>query len=354
MTDKPELLLASNRRRFLGGLAATAAFTAYAPAIIGARAQAQPLVMVSYGGSYAEALKEVIADPFTKASGIPVQILNTPDLAKVKAQVTSKNVEWDIFDASGPLIMAGSNNNYWEDIDTSIVKTGAIVGGVGRDRVPNYIFCGGIAWNTMGNAAKRPQTFAQLWDTGAFPGRRGFRNRISETLEVALLADGVAPKDLYPLDVERGFKALERIKPHVRKWFEQTPQMVTLIQSSEIDFIYAYPNRIRAAVQTGVPLAFSFEQNVNAFNYMSVLKGSKRKKAAMEYLAFALQPETQAKLAEKLSLAPVLTEATKLMSEDARKWLPNLTSPTNAFIDDEYWGKNYDTLDKRFKEWLLL
>ena len=40
---------------------------------------------------------------------------------------------------------------------------GAIVGGVGRDRVPNYIFCGGIAWNTTGTATKRPQTFAQLW-----------------------------------------------------------------------------------------------------------------------------------------------------------------------------------------------
>ncbi|MBV2145105.1 ABC transporter substrate-binding protein [Falsochrobactrum sp. TDYN1] len=353
MIDKSKLLFVTNRRRVLGGLAATAAFTVSAPAIIRARADTKPLVVVSYGGSYAGALQEVVAKPFTEASGVPVQFLNTPDLAKVKAQVASNNVEWDIFDASGPLIMAGSKNNYWEDIDTSIVKTSSIVGGVGKDRVPNYIYCGGIAWNTNDGKEKRPQTFAELWDVEAFPGRRAFRNRISETLEVALLADGVDPKDLYPLDVERGFKALDRIKPHVRKWFEQTPQMVTLIQSNEIDFIYAYPNRIRAAVQTGVPLAISFKQTVNAFNYMSVLKGSARKKQAMEYIDFALRPETQAKLAEKLSLAPVLTEANKLMSDEARKWLPDVESPLNAFIDDEYWGQNYDALDKRFKEWLL-
>lgn len=341
------------RRTILKTAAASAAFTAFAPAIVG-RAQASPLVMVSYGGSYADALKEVIADPFTKESGVPVLILNTPDLAKVKAQVSSGNVEWDIFDAGGPLIMAGSTNNYWEDLDTSIVNTSKVVGGVGRDRVANYIYCGGIAWNTTGSQKKQPKTFAEFWDAGAFPGRRALRNRVSETLEVALLADGVSPKELYPLDVERGFKALDRIKPHVRKWFEQTPQMVTLIQSNEIDFIYAYPNRIRAAVQSGVPLAYSFEQNVNAFNYMSVLKGSKRKKAAMEYLAFALRPETQAKLAEKLSLSPVVPEAAELMSEEARKWLPDVTSPNNAFIDDEYWGKHYEKLDKRFKEWILL
>jgi putative spermidine/putrescine transport system substrate-binding protein len=341
------------RRTLLKSFAASTAFTAYSPAILSARAQGAPLVMVSYGGSYADALKEVIADPFTKESGVPVQILNTPDLAKVKAQVASGNVEWDIFDASGPLIMAGSKNNYWEDIDASIVNTSKIVGGAGRDRIPNYIFCGGVAWNTTGNTTKQPKNFAQFWDAAGFPGRRAMRNRVSETLEVALLADGVAPKALYPLDVERGFKALDHIKPHVRKWFEQTPQMVTLLQSNEIDFIYAYPNRIRAAVQSGVPLAFSFEQNVNAFNYMSVLKGSKRKKPAMEYLAFALRPDTQAKLAEKLSLAPVVEEAAKLMSDDARKWLPNVASRTNAFIDDEYWGNNYEALDKRFKEWTL-
>ncbi len=342
-----------SRRTILKTAAASAAFTAFAPALIG-RAQGSPLVMVSYGGSYAEALKEVIADPYTKESGVPVQILNTPDIARVKAQVSSGNVEWDIFDAGGPLIMAGSTNNYWEDLDTSIVDTSKVVGGVGRDRVANYIYCGGIAWNTTGSQKKQPKTFAEFWDAGTFPGRRGLRNRVSETMEVALLADGVNPKDLYPLDIERGFKALDRIKPQVRKWFEQTPQMVTLIQSNEIDFIYAYPNRIRAAVQTGVPLAYSFEQNVNAFNYMSVLKGSKRKKEAMGYIAFALRPETQAKLAERLSLSPVVPEAAKLMSDEARKWLPDVTSPKNAFIDDEYWGKNYETLDKRFKEWILV
>lgn len=347
-------VLRANRRDILKTAAAGAAMSLFSPAILRAQADTGPLVMVSYGGSYAEALKDVIADPFTKESGVPVQILNTPDLAKVKAQIDSANVEWDIFDASGPLIMAGSKAGYWEEIDTSVVDTSSVVGGVGSDRVPNYIFSGGIAWNTEGEQAERPKTFAEFWDVEKFPGRRGLRNRVSETLEIALLADGVAPADLYPLDVERGFAALDRIKPHVRKWFEQTSQMVTLIQSNEIDFIYAYPNRIRAAAEEGIPLDFSFEQNVNAFNYMSVLKNSPRKDAAMAYIAFALRPQTQANLAERLSLAPVVEEAAGLMSDEARKWLPDVSSENNVFISDEYWGEHYEELDRRFKEWILI
>ncbi|GAB2899112.1 ABC transporter substrate-binding protein [Paralcaligenes ginsengisoli] len=315
---------------------------------------ANPLVMVSYGGSYADALKTVIADPFSKESGIPVQILNTPDLAKVKAQITSGNVSWDIFDASGPLIMAGSNAGYWEKIDTSIVDTSKVVGGLGPDRVPNYIFCGGVAWNQEQHPSNQPKNFKDFWDVKKFPGHRALRNRVSETLEMALLADGVEPKALYPLDVERGFKSLDRIKPHVRKWFEQTTQMVTLIQSKEIDWIYAYPNRIRVAQESGVPLQFSFAQTLNAFNYMAVLKGAKNRKAAMEYINFALRPEIQAKLADKLGLAPAVKGADAMMSEASRKWLPDVKSPNNVFIDDEYWGKNYATLDKRFKEWILV
>jgi putative spermidine/putrescine transport system substrate-binding protein len=314
---------------------------------------ANPLVLVSYGGSYADALKEVIADPFSRETGIPVQMLNTPDLAKVKAQITSGNVEWDIFDASGPLIMAGSKAGYWEQIDKAIVDTSKLVGGAGPDRVPNYIFCGGVAWNREQHPSKQPRNFKEFWDVKTFPGTRALRNRVSETLEMALLADGVAPKSLYPLDVDRGFKSLDRIKPHVRKWFEQTPQMVTLLQSKEIDWLYAYPNRIRVAQETGVPLDFSFAQTLNAFNYMSVLKGSKNKTAAMQYIAFALRPEVQGKLAEKLGLAPAVKGAESAMSAGARKWLPNVTSPQNVLIDDEYWGKNYETLDKRFKEWIL-
>lgn len=354
MASKPQHTSAVSRRSVLKALSATAVVGIGSLPWIKRAQAADPLIMVSYGGSYADALKEVIASPFTKASGVPVQILDTPDLAKVKAQITSGNVNWDIFDASGPLIMAGSAAGYWEAIDTAIVDTSKVVGGVGKDRVPNYIFCGGVAWNRQQHPKAQPRNFKELWDVEKFPGSRALRNRVSETLEIALLADGVAPAKLYPLDVERGFKSLDRIKPHVRKWFEQTPQMVTLLQSKEIDWIYAYPNRIRVAQESGIPVDFSFDQTLNLFNYMAVLKGSRKRKQAMEYINFALSPRIQANLADKLGLAPVVKGADKLMNEASRRWLPDVNNPNNVFVDDEYWGKHYADLDKRFKEWILI
>ncbi len=33
------------------------------------------------------------------------------------------------------------------------------------------------------------------------------------------MADGVAPDALYPLDVDRAFRKLEQIKPHIAVWW---------------------------------------------------------------------------------------------------------------------------------------
>ena len=51
------------------------------------------------------------------------------------------------------------------------------------------------------------------WDAKKFPGPRGMYNAPTYILEFALIADGVPKDKLYPLDVPRAFKSLDRIKP---------------------------------------------------------------------------------------------------------------------------------------------
>jgi putative spermidine/putrescine transport system substrate-binding protein len=42
-------------------------------------------------------------------------------------------------------------------------------------------------------------------------------------LEIALLADGVAPDKLYPLDLDRAFKKLDTIKKNTIWWATNAP-----------------------------------------------------------------------------------------------------------------------------------
>lgn len=332
------------------------AAAAAAPFILPGRASAaQRISLISWGGGYRKAWEEAFVRPFTKETGIDVVIADTPDLAKVKAQITSGNVEWDVFDSPGAMALAGSKEGYWEPLDKNIVDMSDVFVEYGPDYIPYYSYAGGVAWDPKRFAkGKYPRNFAELFDVAKFPGRRGLRTRISETLDIALLSDGVAPEKLYPLDIERGFKVLDRIKPNVRKWIAETPQTISLLQSNEIDFSFTYSGRVKAAQAEGASIEFSFDETINALNYVTVLKGSKNREAAMRLAAFTLRPDRAAAFADLLGYAPTVKKALPLVSAEARKWMPDMSNPKNVVMSDKWWQENYTSLQKRFSEWLIM
>lgn len=344
----------SSRRRVLAG--AGSAFVA-APFVLrsgGARA-AGNLVFVTWGGTYRTSVEEGLIKPFTKETGIGVTVVDTPDLAKVKAQVMTGNVEWDVFDAPGAMGAGGSKEGYWEPLDPSLFDAADMSIPITKDLMPFYTFAGGIAYDPKRFPdGKHPTTFAEYFDAKAFPGRRTFRNRISETLEAALLADGVSPSRLYPLDVARGFKMLDVIKPDVVKWVESTPQTITLLQTNEADFSYSYASRVKTTrAAGGSPMDFSFKQTLNGLEYLAVLKKAPNRDAAMKFVAFAMRPDRQAAVMELLGNTPVSKKAFPMLSAETRKWLPNMESEQNVLMNDAWWSDNLDKLTRRFKEWSL-
>lgn len=345
------------RRKFLQGAGATLLSGAIgAPMLITSRKSmaAGNLVMVSWGGNYHQGVEEALAKPFEKEFGVHVTLVDTPDLAKVKAQVMTNNVQWDVFDAVGPMAMTGSKNGYWEPLDPALFNTKDLIAPMTREAVPFYGFTGGICWdNSKFPDGKHPQTFADYWDFKKFPGHRTLRNRASETLEMALLADGVPPEKLYPLDVDRAFKALDRIKPNIANWVEQTPQTVTLVQTGQVDFSYTYATRVKAAQEANQPIDFSFKQTLTGLEYLVVLKNAPNRKNAMKFLQFALRPDRQAALMNLHGNTPASKSARQMMDPSVRKWLSDPNNKSNLLINDAYWGDHFDELTLRFKEWAL-
>lgn len=340
----------SSRRQFLAG--ATAALAA--PAIWTRTARADSAITVTcWGGAYRQGVESIFAKPFTEQTGIRVTLIDNSDLAKMKVQVDSKNVEWDVFDSVGPQITSGSKDGLWERIDPKIVDRSDLVSPGGDDYVGTFLFGGGIAWDPKRfPSGKYPVDFKEFWDVKAIPGRRGLRTRVSETLELALIADGVNPRALYPLDVKRAFAALDRIKSSVQKWIETTPQTVTLVTSNEIDFSYSYISRVRPAQIAGSSIDISTKQTLNSLEYLAVPKYSRNREAAMRYVSFCLKPDRQAAFAEALFFTPNARKGLAMSSDAARKFMPDMNNPNNAVLDDAWWGDNYATLQKRYTEWL--
>jgi putative spermidine/putrescine transport system substrate-binding protein len=332
----------------IGGAAAIAA-----PYVLSTTAKASNrLVLVFAGGSTQVALEEAIVKPFTAETGIPVTIVNTIDMAKLKIQVESKTTEWDLFDFVGPALMQAGSQGLLEKIESDVFKGTTMFENPSPYMVGYGIYVGGICWDPVRNP-KAPRTYPEFWDVKKFPGRRGLRMRASETLECALLADGVPPKEIYPMDLDRAFRSLERIKPHVRKWVEQTQQTVDLVQTGELDFSYTYLNRTKAARDAGISMDFSQDQLVVYGSYYVVPKGAPHRDAAMRYLSFLLRPDRLADYCRRVSVIPGNMKANEFLDEATRKSLPDLNNPAYVILNSAWWGENFAKVEPRFKEFVL-
>lgn len=345
--------MSPSRRSVVLGLAAGAIAS---PAYIRPTwALGQRLVICNFGGAEGIAKRRAFYDPFTKATGIEIVTTAGPDLAKMKIQVENNAVEWDVVDMIDPWVPAATRMGLLERIDDGIVNREDCIPQAKHDfAVGKSVYAAGIAFPTDRLNGKVARTWPEFWETKSIPGRRGLRNRIADTLEIALMGDGVPASQVYPCDVERGFKALERIKPYVSHWIAQSQQTVSLIQQDETDFTCTYSTRVKQLQEAHVPIDYSFRQNILGVGFSGVLKGSRNRDAAMRFLAFMMNVDRQVEYTNLWGDAPTHKDALAKVDPKVRKWLPDINNPDNLFTNSAWWDGRLDELNVRFKEWLLI
>lgn len=352
MTKRPTRRPVLSRRNFVVGGAMTVA----APAVIipGRALAGETIVYVAYGGATQEAEEKAIVNVFEKETGIQVINASGPELGKLKAQVKSGNIEWDAVNFIGSQAAAAAKEGLLEPLDYSVVDASDQFLEKKDAVCPWYVYGGGIGYDPKRHPdGKHPRDWAQFWDAKAFPGRRGLRARPDENIEMALMADGVPAKKLYPCDVDRAFKSLDRIKPHVAKWIAETPQTISLVQSNEIDFVYTYSGRVEAAKRQGVSIEYVYDSNIVTPSYMCIPKGTKKKDAAMKLVSYFMKPERQAAFCNIMGYTPVKRAGVKLLDPAVMARQPNLDDEKTAVTNVDWWSDNFSEVNKRFKEWMI-
>jgi putative spermidine/putrescine transport system substrate-binding protein len=348
------------RRRFLLGTAAAAGAASW-PLILtpGLAKAANKIVFALWGGNYQEAMETAFLKPFTKETGIEVVVAGAPDMAKVRAQIKSKTIEWDLIIPTQGWVTAGEKESLWEPLDFKQIDMSDTMKGAKRDHAIAYItVAGGIGFSDERNGApgKHPETFLEFWDPAKFPGRRGLRSRPSEMLEMALLGDGVPPDKVYPMDVDRAFKALDKIKPHVNQWIAATPKTIELILQNETDFTYTYNGRVWAfRAKQGLPINFSYKQNLLFMDFITMLRGSPNRNEAMKLVAFIMRPEQQTLMGNAIAYSPTKLKAIDKCDPEVKKFFPDMNNPNhlNVTLHMDWWTDKEEDLQKRFKEWQI-
>lgn len=88
-------------------------------------------------------------------------------------------------------------------------------------------------------------------------------------MEAALLADGVPPEKLYPLDIDRAFKSLDRLKPQITTWWSSGAQSQSLIRDGEVEMLAMWNGRAsNLSVKQKIPVAGKQRNGYRALEQM--------------------------------------------------------------------------------------
>jgi putative spermidine/putrescine transport system substrate-binding protein len=313
------------------------------------------LVVTSYGGAFQEAQRKAFFEPFEKETGIKIKEAQwSGEYGKLKAMVTAGQPIWDLVTAAEASVIArGAKEGILEPIDyTGIDKSKFYPESLTDHSVGFDFFSTAIAYNTRD--AVRPRSWGEFWDTKHFPGRRSLRNDPRTTLEFALLADGVAKEALYPLDVDRAFRSLDRIRPDVGVWWTTGSQPPQLLADGEVKFASAFNGRIwTAAVRDKLPLAVEWNGGALDTDSWIIPKGAKNREAALALIRYTTRPEAQIALTRYISYGPTLREAYDRLSPEQRSILPS--SPENRVhqfvFNGNWWAENESAVLERWTKW---
>jgi mannopine transport system substrate-binding protein len=325
---------------------------------------AERVIIASTGGAYDKALRAAWFDPFTKATGIEVVTVaatNAEMRAKAAAMVKTGNVSWDLYLDGEIQAASKAHREITEDL-TEFCRQFADR----EDLSANACSAGGallqstatlLAYRTRKPGEPVPETWADMWDTEKFPGERAFPNFDDpwRVMAAALLADGVKRDQLFPLDIDRALAKLEQIRPSVSLWWKTGDQSVQGFRNGEYSLGQIWLTRAKAMHNEGLPIAWSYRASFLVGDRIALLKGAPHRENALKLMAFWLNsPAAQAKACEVLSCTPPSSEAIAMMSDEARKTMPQGDDVRDYVIipDAEWINANAAMMLQRWNEWI--
>lgn len=359
MSDKLKAKPAGmTRRGFMKTTAATGLVSA--PFVKPSWAAERKITVRDPGGPFTPGFAAAYYEPFKKETGIEVvgiQADHEPT-GMIKAMVDAGNYTWD-----GALLSKSSHQSL---VNLNYLAPIAGAGGLGPNVsaideslrgefiVGNDVYATLIAYRT--DALDRaPTGWKDFWDVDGLQGARALRKHPFDTMEEALMADGVAPGDLYPLDFDRAFASLDKIKDDIDIWWTGGAQTSQLLASGEVDMLPTWNGRAQVAIDEGAPVELVWDGALYTYEGWTILRGSPNEDLMREFIEFAAQGAQQALFTPHVAYGPTNASAYDYIDAERAKVLPTNPAylPNMIPVDTDFWGKHKDSASERFEAWLL-
>jgi putative spermidine/putrescine transport system substrate-binding protein len=320
------------RRRFLQGIAAAGVVGSASLPFTQRAFAANPnqIVYANYGGDTAKCVEDAFGTPFTKEFGVGYTNDGTgPTYGKIKAMIDSGAITWDVVEGDIQTLELLAPTGALEAIDYSIVDKSTIMPEfIWNHGVGHYTYSYVLAYDTSKFSGAAPTSWADFFDTKRYPGKRAMWKWGYAALEAALLADGVAPADVYPLDIPRAIAKLETIKDDLIVWGTGADSQ-QLFHREEIVMSQMWNGRASVVMKdTNGRVKYTFNQGIMSPNISIILKGNPAgAEWANRFIAGTRDAERQAAFFRCIGYGPTNPAALKLLSDEENLWNP--TGPAN-------------------------
>lgn len=308
------------------------------------------IVWADYGGPTNEAFQEVFFAPFTEETG--VEVVATTLAASVQYQMLEgEEGDYDTMMTGMAEVVLYSDNLV--ALPESVPRSDQLSADVAEYTIATPIigYAQGYLASTFPDGG--PQTWADFWDTETYPGKRAVPGEYSDFMfEAALLADGVAPDDLYPLDLDRATAKLDELKPDM-VFYTEYPQVQQLLSAGGASIAFSPNGQFAALKNAGLDVTVSWDQALVEANPFVVPSSAKNPSATFALAEFLADPELQAEFSRRTNYGPSSSAAFEYLSDDEIAALPNAPEHTEIiWADADNRAELYDEMNDRYTEWL--
>lgn len=334
------------------------AMMASAALVVASPALSRDLTVVGFGGATQEAMRETLFKPYQEKAGAPLlEESYTGGIAKVKAMVETGTTTWDVVQMDENEMILACDQGLLEPFDWAGLPNSADI------IAPAKSDCGvgAFVWSKIlaydGDKTSGVTSWADFWNLEKWPGKRGLRKQARMTLEVALLADGAKPEELYDIlatkeGQDRAFAKLDEIKSSIL-WWTTGAESVERLAAGDVVATATFNGRVAAANASGKDFALIWDGQVFGIDYWGIVKGSPNRENAEKFIAFASTESAQATFPQHIAYGVTNLAAIRGVKPEIAKDLPTTEANMTAAValNTEFWADHGEALEARFATW---
>ena len=332
------------------------------------------LTVATWSGPYSRAQANAMFRTYGEAKSYDVRIaLYDGGLTELQQMVGNRRFDWDVMDFELPDAISACRMGLLEHIDAASLPPGAdgtpaakdfVKNAVGPCWVGSVVYSQVIAYAPGRSGAARPQTASDFFDLKRFPGPRALRRGAKFNLELALLADGVKPADVYdalltPVGIDRALTKLASLKGSL-VWWNNSADAIAMLNDGRAAFATVLNGDVYDAAQHHRGVNVIWDDQLYELDVFGVPKGNPHKDVALDFVRFATAAPALATVASWVPYGPARRSALPLVGKnpelgtDMTPYLPTLPAHfASAFaVDDEWWQLHGADIDPRWEVWM--